>query len=216
MSRGAIVHTVCAASIAGILAIASLVGCSSPAATFYALRADDATGATPGDTRGDTTAAATMDIVVGPVTVPEMVDRPQIVTRNPDNTIEMNEFARWAAPLKSDIGRVIAADLAQRLGTARVSTVDLGAGTPPAWRVRVDVMRFDSVPGDSVTIEAQWVVRPPGHRARALGHTVAHEPVASLDYGALVKAHDRALAAISADIAAAILADHAPVGGATD
>jgi uncharacterized lipoprotein YmbA len=157
-----------------------------------------------------------MDVVVGPVTVPDMVDRPQIVTRNPDNTIEMNEFARWAAPLKSDIGRVIAADLAQRLGTAHVSTVDLGAARPPVWRVRVNIMRFDSVPGDSVTIEAQWAVRPPGHAATALGHTLAHEPVASHEYGALVDAHDRALATISADIAAAIRADQTSAAGKTD
>lgn len=208
MSRITTVHAIRAAAMAYVLVIVGLAGCSSPAPTFYALRADD----TPGDMPG----AATMDVVVGPVTVPDMVDRPQIVTRNPDKTIDMNEFARWAAPLKSDIGRVIAADLAQRLGTARVSTVDLGASTPPVWRVRVDIMRFDTVPGDSVTIEAQWVVRPPGHRAMALGHTVAHEPVASRDYGALVEAHDRALATVSADIAAAIRSDHASGGAAAD
>jgi uncharacterized protein len=215
VSRIVTVRGLAAASIVAIVtigAVATLAGCSSPSPTFYALRADDAGGNAPAGTPGN----ATMDVVVGPVTVPDMVDRPQIVTRNPDNTIEMNEFARWAAPLKSDVGRIIAADLAVRLGTARVSTVDLGATTPPVWRVRVDIMRFDTVPGDSVTVEAQWVVRPPGHRAAALGHTVAHEPVASHDYGALVDAHDRALAAISEDIAAAIRADHASGSASTD
>ncbi|WP_224044686.1 PqiC family protein [Paraburkholderia unamae] len=201
----------CFVAMALACAVAGLAGCSSPSPTFYALRADDAAAAVQPAATG-----VTMDVVVGPVTVPEMVDRPQIVTRNADNTIQMNEFARWAAPLKSDIGRVIAADLAQRLGTARVSTVDLGVATPPVWRVRVDIVRFDSLPGDSVTIEAQWAVRPPGHRASALGRTVAHESVASHDYGALVDAHDRALAAISADIAAAIQADRAAVTGATN
>ncbi len=216
MKRIVTLRTLAAASVAAICAFVNLAGCSSPSPTFYALRAKDAGGDLAGAKPGDMPDAATMDVVVGPVSVPDMVDRPQIVTRNPDNTIEMNEFARWAAPLKADVGRVIAADLALRLGTARVSTVDLGATTPPVWRVRVDIMRFDTVPGDSVTIEAQWVVRPPGHRALALGHTVAHEPVASHDYGALVDAHDRALAAISEDIAAAIRADHPSGGAATD
>jgi uncharacterized protein len=216
VSRIVTLRTLSAAAMAVICAIGALAGCSSPAPTFYALRADDEGGNTAGTTPGARPDDATMDVVVGPVTVPDMVDRPQIVTRNADNTIEMNEFARWAAPLKSDVGRVIAADLALRLSTARVSTVDLGATTPPVWHVRVDIMRFDTVPGDSVTVEAQWVVRPPGHRARALGHTVAHEPVASHDYGALVDAHDRALAAISEDIAAAIRADHASGGAAAD
>ncbi|TDG08347.1 membrane integrity-associated transporter subunit PqiC [Paraburkholderia guartelaensis] len=193
-----------------------LAGCSSPSPTFYALRsADDATAATSNASPAVPTGAAALDVIVGPVTVPDMVDRPQIVTRNPDNTIQMNEFARWATPLKLDVGRVVAADLAQRLGTAHVSTFD-GASTPPVWRVRVDITRIDSVLGDSVTIDAQWVVRPPGHQALTLGHTVAHEQVTSQDYGALVDAHDRALATISADIAAAIRADHATVGSATE
>ena len=217
MSRIVTVHTVLAAATAAcICAMGSLAGCSSPSPTFYALRADDAGAAAPAASPADPTGAAALAVVVGPVTVPDMVDRPQIVTRNPDNTIEMNEFARWAAPLKLDIGRVIAADLAQRLGTTQVSTVDLGTTSPPVWHVRVDIMRIDSVAGDSVTVEAQWVVRPPGQRAPALGHTVAHEQVASRDYGALVDAHDRALAAISTDIAAAIRADHASVRSATD
>jgi uncharacterized lipoprotein YmbA len=207
--RNLILPTVLAA------AMTWLAGCSSPSPTFYALRADDATAATSNASPAVPTGAAALDVIVGPVTVPDMVDRPQIVTRNPDNTIQMNEFARWATPLKLDVGRVVAADLAQRLGTAHVSTFD-GASTPPVWRVRVDITRIDSVLGDSVTIDAQWVVRPPGHQALTLGHTVAHEQVTSQDYGALVDAHDRALATISADIAAAIRADHATVGSATE
>jgi len=207
--RNLILPTVLAA------AMTWLAGCSSPSPTFYALRADDATAATASTSPAVPTSAAALDVIVGPVTVPDMVDRPQIVTRNPDNTIQMNEFARWATPLKLDVGRVVAADLAQRLGTAHVSTFD-GASTPPVWRVRVDITRIDSVLGDSVTIDAQWVVRPPGHQALTLGHTVAHEQVTSQDYGALVDAHDRALATISADIAAAIRADHATVGSATE
>ena len=193
-----------------------LAACSSPSPTFYALRADEASAATSTAMPAVPTGAAALDVVVGPVTVPDMVDRPQIVTRNPDNTIAMNEFARWASPLKLDVGRVVAADLEKRLGAARVSTIDAGAAIAPVWRVRVDITRIDSVLGDSVTIDAQWVVRPPGHQALTYGHTVAHEQVTSQDYGALVDAHDRALATISADIAAAIRADHETVGSAKD
>lgn len=207
--RNLILPTVLAA------AMTWLAGCSSPSPTFYALRSDETSAPTASTSAAVPTSAAALDVIVGPVTVPDMVDRPQIVTRNPDNTIQMNEFARWATPLKLDVGRVVAADLAQRLGTAHVSTFD-GASTPPVWRVRVDITRIDSVLGDSVTIDAQWVVRPPGHQALTLGHTVAHERVTSQDYGALVDAHDRALATISADIAAAIRADHATVGSATE
>jgi uncharacterized protein len=174
---------------------------SSPTPTFYVMHGDAQ--------NSDQPAPATMSVVVSPVTVPDIVDRPQIVTRTSDNGIELNEFARWAEPLKSDIARVIAADLAQRLTTARVSLFDLGVSAPPEWHVRVDIMSIDSVPGDAVTIDAQWAVRPPANGATVLGQTVAREPVAGHDYAALVAAHERALGVISTDIAAAIRAGQA-------
>jgi len=70
--------------------------------------------------------------------------------------------------------------------------------------VRVDVLRFDSAPGEAATIDALWTVRPPRQAALLTGRTVAREPVADKDCGALVAAHSRALAAVSQDIAAAI------------
>ncbi|WP_233873311.1 PqiC family protein [Paraburkholderia adhaesiva] len=187
--------TVLAACVIGLVAIA---GCRSPVATYYVMHGDAQ--------HADSPVPATMSVVVSPVTIPDVVDRPQIVTRTADNRIELNEFARWAEPLKADIARVIAADLAQRLNTARVSLYDLGAGAPPEWRVRVDIMSIDSVPGDAVTIDAQWAVRPPDSGATVLGKTVAREPVEGKDYAALVAAHERALGVISTDIAAAIRA----------
>ena len=75
----------------------------------------------------------------------------------------------------------------------------------PTWRVRVDVMQFDSVPGDAATIDALWTIWPPGETTPIVGHTVAREPAQGPGYDTLVAAHDRALASISRDVAAAIL-----------
>ncbi|RQH07022.1 PqiC family protein [Paraburkholderia dinghuensis] len=184
-----------------LIALFAIAGCRSPSPTYYVMHGDAQ--------RADPPVPATMTVVVSPVTVPDVVDRPQIVTRTADNRIELNEYERWAEPLKTDIARVIAADLAQRLTTARVSLYDLGAGAPPEWRVRVDIMSIDSVPGDAVTIDAQWAVRPPASGTTVVGKTVAREPVDGKDYGALVAAHERALGVISTDIAAAIRAGQA-------
>jgi uncharacterized lipoprotein YmbA len=178
------------------MALVALAGCKSPNSSFYTLSPDaslERTG-TPLQTA----------VVVGPVTVPELVDRPQLVTRVSDNEVALNEFARWGEPLKSGIARAIAADLGQLLGTGRVSVFGQAALVQETCRVRVDIVRFDSVPGDAVTIDAQWVVRVPGKPLPLSGHTVVREPVASASNDALVAAHSRALAAVSRDIAAAI------------
>ncbi len=90
-----------------------LAGCgSSPTANFYTLSA----GAAPAPPT-----ATTYRIAVGPVTVPEVVDRPQIVVRVGANRVTIAELHRWAEPLKSEIPRVIAENLAQLLGTKQVS-----------------------------------------------------------------------------------------------
>ncbi|WP_322007335.1 PqiC family protein [Paraburkholderia tropica] len=188
-------RTGCASALIALLACA---GCGSPTPDFYAMHGDARMDAAP--------VAATMCIVVSPVTVPDLVDRPQIVTRTADNRIDLNEFARWAEPLKADIARVIADDLAQRLATARVSVFDACAGALPQWSVRVDIVGIDSVPGDAVMIAAQWAVRPPAKGAIVFGRSLAREPLDSHDYGALVAAHERALGTISSEIAAAIRA----------
>ena len=62
------------------------------------------------------------------------------------NRVTVDEFNRWAAPLDESIARTVAGDLAVLLGTPRVATGPL-ANFEPAYRVTIDVQRFDSIPG---------------------------------------------------------------------
>jgi len=187
-----------------MLSATLLAACgSSPKSAFYLL-GPDAALIRDGP-------AVPVHVVVGPVTIPDLVDRPQIVTRLNPNEVAVNEFARWAAPLKSDIARAIAADVGTLLGSEHVGVFDTEVA---AWRVRVDVMVFESVPGESVTLDARWTVRAPGKVAPATGRTVARERVQGGGYDALVAAHDRALATVSRDIASAVRAGYAQAGRA--
>lgn len=176
----------------------SLGGCgSSPASSFYRLK-PDATLTSMG-------AAAPLYVVVNPVTIPALVDRQQIVVSLADNQVWPNEFQRWAEPLKGNIQRTIAGNLAALLGTEHVSVYEADSGGFPTWRVRVDIMQFDSVPGKAATVDALWTIWPPGKATPIAGHTLAQEPAQAQAYDALVAAHDRALGAVARDIAAAIL-----------
>ena len=120
------------------------------------------------------------------------------------NRVQIDEFNRWAEPLNNNITRVVAGDLVALLGTTQVATAPL-ANFNPAYRVSIDIQRFESVRGKSVLVEAVWVV----HRATAggatcSGRTLASEPVSGDSFDALAAAHSRALAKVSADIAAVI------------
>jgi uncharacterized lipoprotein YmbA len=181
-----------------VAAAALCAGCASPRATFYRLSADTSLGAAgPG--------AMQQPVIVGPVTVPDLVDRPQIVTRGTGNEVAVNEYARWAEPLRSSIADAIAGDLTLLLGSDRVAAASRAVVDPQAWRVRVDIQQFESAPGDAVAIDARWSVRRNGDAAALNGRSLVREPVEGAGYDALVAAHSRALASVSRDIAAAIL-----------
>jgi uncharacterized protein len=180
-----------------VLAVFALAGCgSSPKVEFYTL---SSATAPPG-----TTAAAAYVVAIGPVTVPEAVDRPQFVTRAAGNQVAIDEFARWAAPLRSEIPRVIAANLAQLLNGARVFAYPQGANVEADCKVLIDVQRFDSVPGDAAAVEVLWTVRPVKGGAQKAGRSAVREPAGGPGYDALAAAHGRALSAVSRDIAEAI------------
>jgi uncharacterized lipoprotein YmbA len=127
-------------SLVTALTLGMLGACStSPTASFYTL--DAANG------QQDAYAARAISVVVTSVTVPDLVDRPQFVIRVSDNQVKLDEYSRWADSLKSQIPRVVAADLAQYLPGARVSVSGQADDTAAAYRVRIDIQRFDGAPG---------------------------------------------------------------------
>jgi uncharacterized lipoprotein YmbA len=188
--------------IAAVLAVSVLGGCaSSPQAAFYTLSPERAQAPVdPG--------VAALAVSIGPVAVPDLVDRPQLVLRVNATQVRIDEFARWAEPLKSQVGNVIAADLAQLLPGAQVSSYPQWADRATAYQVSVDVQRFDSAPGDAAAVSVLWLVRPPKQGTPVSGRSIVSEPAGAPGYDALVAAHSRALAAVCRDIAAAIRSMH--------
>ncbi|WP_341317742.1 PqiC family protein [Paraburkholderia sp. IMGN_8] len=143
-------------------------------------------------------------VLIGSVTVPELVDRPQIVVRASANQVTIDEFARWADSLKSQIPRVIAANVAQELNSPRVSSYPMAGDQAAVYRVQIDVQRFDATLGDAVTVDALWSVSPPGKRAPISGRSTVREPCAGAGYDAVVAAYSRAFATVSRDISTSI------------
>ena len=105
-----------------------------------------------------------------------------------------------------NVARAVAGNLAVLLGTPRVASASL-ANFAPAYRVTIDVQRFDSIPGDAVLVDAIWAVQRSAIGETRSGRTTAREAVQGKDFDGLAAAHSRALARVSAEIAAAIRAE---------
>jgi uncharacterized lipoprotein YmbA len=180
-----------------VLAAIVTTGCSTAPARFYSLASTSTADGTP------STPAAVM---VGPVTIPASVDQPEFVVQVAPNRVEVDEFNRWVSPLNDSIARAVAGDLVVLLGTPDVASAQL-ANFAPDYRVTIDVQRFESVQGQAATVEAIWTVRKTAGGETRTGRTVAREPVQGQGFDALAAAHSRAIAQMSADIAAAVRAE---------
>ena len=189
MRRTTMLAILCAAAACGM----------SPTARFYTLDAVAVPDGAP---------TASYSVAVGPVTVPAAVDRYELVVQTAPNRVEFDEFNRWAAPLDDGIAAAVAQDLGVLLGTPHV-VAGVYPPVDPAYRVRIDVQRFESTPGKEVLVDAAWVVYAAKSKSTRSGRTAAREPVTGKQLDGVAAAHSRALATVSADIARAIRDDSA-------
>lgn len=181
------------------VALLLVTGCASaPSAQFYTLSA----------TTQAATPAAKMSVAVGPVSIPAAVDRPQMVISTGANQVQLDEFNRWAAPLQSDINRVVAENLVKMLGTPSVTLFPQTPGAHADYRVSIEVQSFVSTLGEASSLDAVWSVRRMKDNATQTGRSTLSEPAkavtADKSHDALAAAHSRAIARMSQDIADAL------------
>jgi len=138
------------------------------------------------------------------LTLPEYLQRPELVSRLQSNELHVADEDRWAEPLHDGVTRTLRADLATRLGLARVLAPPWETAAPPDVTLDVDVRRFERVASGAVELEAAWSVH-------AGGQTNAHtsrlrEPAAHADAQATAAALSRVLDAFAAELSVAVRA----------
>lgn len=169
-------------------------GCASTPSHFYTLSATPGVASPPTD----------LSVIVGPVSIPAVVDRPQIVVSTSLNQVHMDEFNRWASPLQNNIARVVTDDLVSILGTTRVALSSEALGADPDYRISIEVQSFESVLAKETLLDAVWTVRRTKDNVSVTGRTTAREGVQGTGYDVLAAAHSRAVDRMSRDIAAAV------------
>ncbi len=189
------------------LFLAILTGCaSSPSSKFYQLNPmQDKTSATR-----DASPDQNLTIAIGPVRVPDYLDRPQIVTRSGRNELKLSEFDRWAGSLESDVNRVLVEDISSILPADRFFVVRwtpyLESQVHASYRVEVLLERFEGTLGDSVLLKAQWAVFAKDKRLLLKKEAEIREEMNGSSYESLVAAMSSALERLSRDISGRIVA----------
>lgn len=144
-------------------------------------------------------------VSVGPILIPPVVDRPQMVTRLTQNEVKMDEFNRWSVPLQKDIARVIAENLAARLGSSQVTIFPQSPPDKSALRVTIAMLTFETGIGHRVILDAQWSIRIPGNGKTLMGRTTREEPLSGAGYDDRIAAYNRVLKELSEDIAQVLI-----------
>lgn len=148
---------------------------------------------------------------LGPVRIPEYLNRPQMVTAVSENQYRLDEQHRWAERLDQNISRALLQSLSGQLGAVQIVRHPWPQRQNIDYQASIDILELHRDAGGQSRLAAQWEIK---NRDRTLaGRRFACElPVAQDDYEALVKAQSECLKRLSTDIAGALRQVIAAVG----
>jgi len=152
---------------------------------------------------------------IGPLTIPDSVDRPEIVTIAGPNEVTVNDFHRWSGSLDSVLSRTVVENLTALLPAERFT---IARWSPPAdvdtassYRVLVDVTRFDAALSGSAVVTAHWVLFGPNERVLAVRMSSYKTMAKGPAFSDIVAALSDDIAAFSREVAAEIEKAAVPV-----
>ena len=191
------------ALVLGIFIIAFFVSScgTSPAAKFYTL--------TPVAQHKQEKAVigtgSASPIAIGPVEIPEYLDRPEIVTRADQNQLILSEFNLWGGSLKTDVNRVLIENVSHFLAADGIPIVTWKLGITDIQKVPVQIVRFDGTPNDSILLKARWaVIEKDGKNFEFVRESSITVSVKGGNYNSVVAAMSEALGELSKEIASGI------------
>ena len=179
-----------------------LGGCASTEpARFYVLKA------LPSSSRlemrsGD---AANLAVGVGPVELPQYLDRPQIASRSGSYELQFAEFDQWAEPLKNSVTRILSENLSHLLGTDHIASHPWPRTAEFAYQVIIQLTHFEGTMGEDGGLTARWAIVNVEEQRELLRKTSRYEvAIEGANYPGMVSALSQALGELSQEIAVAL------------
>ena len=122
------------------------------------------------------------------MSLPSLVDRPEMVLNTAGDAVTVLEHERWAASLTDLAAQTLAQDLERRRADLLVTGPELSHPGGAALKVTVEVVQVTARRGKQVSIDAHWrIVDLPAGKETA-GGDVFNASVAEEDYAAVARA----------------------------
>ncbi len=122
---------------------------TSPKTNFYLLSTEHSV---------DIQTTDKLTIGVWKVTLPDLIDRPEIVTRTGPNTINLADFHRWAGGLSNNVSMLIANELTYNLKTGYIDVSPWSAYRNFDYQVKVHIRTFEGQFGGDSNLKGAFVI----------------------------------------------------------
>ncbi len=187
-----------------LLLLSTLTGCSSGIVSdksthFYSLSAI-----------APSTKLATkqLHLGVGPIKLPRLLKRPQIITRKNQHEIDMSEQHQWGGSLKEDITQTVADNLGNLLGTEQVEHFPWKRHFKADYQVRIHIEKMDGELDGKAHLKARWWLRVGNAGTDKLAEYSSYNvEVKDKDYASYAAALSQLLYQLSQEIAGYIKPD---------
>jgi uncharacterized protein len=185
-----------------LVCLTLLSGCakSTPTTSYYSLHVPKAQAA-------GTSAAESVSLSIGPVTLPDVLRQTRIATGGEGGRYALSEYHRWSGEVDRDMSRALAEQLSRFLGTENVSVFPWDQHLSPRFRVLADVLNMGGSLGGEATLSVRWTVldaERPG--APVIRRSDLGERLTATDHAAWVAAQQRNIEKLGGVIAETILA----------
>ena len=186
-----------------LIAVIFLAGCARTApVSYYQLSTPHADVEIPAAVA---TEQATV-VGLGPVQLPEYLERIQLVSRTSSNHLEIMGNRRWAEPLSTALPRVLGEDLALLLDNVRIQRYPWIRSLSVDRQVLVEILRFEGGPERAAVLTARWSVLDRDGKLLLAGQRRSFQVDAAPGTEGLVVALSEALWCLAREIAADLAA----------
>ena len=193
-------NTVTRRSLAVAALLTLLVACgSTPSTNYYLLSAQ----------LGSPSGNHSPSVGIGPITMPEYLNRNGLVYNRTGNQLSIANYERWAEPLTSGVERVMRLNMASLLDTENIQSFPWNRSEQPDYAVEVSIQLLDAN-NTQATLVAEWVLQKPDdpdYRRRRLTQLYYDMPKGGPTPQNIAPAYSDLLLQLSKKIADAITAD---------
>ncbi len=180
-----------------ILLLLSLTACgTSPKTNFYLLSSDNDIEKSPD---------GNISIGIWQIALPELIDRPEIVTKTGPYTIDMADFHRWAGSLENNVTILIAEELSHNLNTGYIVISPWSSYRNLDYQIKVHIREFTGELGGESKLEGAYVILNGKGNKKFLEQSFSlKEKAKGKGYDDLVSAMSQLVIRLSAQISSAV------------